>query len=559
MQIRQLTIRRYRGIEAFTWKPNPGVNCLIGPGDTFKSTVLAAVSLLLAPYPLGPCSEFDYYRRRIADGFEIEAYVGNLDLQALGTEQRLPHLFGWQNGAPVPLPEGGAEPVLRCRVRGNQDLELVYELPVQGAEQAPSFSAGLRQRLMLARLAGEERASRDLRLGTGSLLDRHLKTAEMRASVHGTIAEATAAMEVPATAHAALTTIRETFRAAGLPEDLHLGLVPTQGPGLVGMVALVSGANATEAIPINNAGTGTKQMALLSLSAALVGSAPILVIDEPERGLEPYRQRSVARKLAALAGPAGQVFLTTHAPAILRTLPTNSVWRMRQGQEPLLFDGQPLSNLLANDPEAFFAPVPILCEGPTEMGLLDELLPPMIGRGLDEYGIRLVDGNGQPNVLGIAGAFAAAGISCGAFLDNENEFRGRRDRISGQSIALVWDGAINIEDAVCHWLRRDGLFELIEDASQATEIQSRYLEDQIYEAIPTAERCGGPRNLRTAGYADAMIRTAFYAAMAARRSAWFKSREGGRILARGLTRVGMPPEIRRQFDDFGARLRAIIR
>jgi hypothetical protein len=93
MQIRLLTIQRYRGIQAFTWKPNAGINCLIGPGDTYKSTVLAAISLLLAPYPLGACSEFDYYRRRISDGFEIEAYIGNLDLPALGTEQRLPHFF----------------------------------------------------------------------------------------------------------------------------------------------------------------------------------------------------------------------------------------------------------------------------------------------------------------------------------------------------------------------------------------------------------------------------------------------------------------------------------
>lgn len=149
MQIRQLTIRRYRGIEDFTWKPRPGVNCLIGPGDSFKSTVLSAISLLLAPYPLGPCSEFDFYRRRLAAGFEIEAYIGNLDLAALGTDQRLPHLFGWDSDHPVHLPEGKAEPVLRCQVRGTPDLELVYELPFEGTEQPPTFTSALRRKLML--------------------------------------------------------------------------------------------------------------------------------------------------------------------------------------------------------------------------------------------------------------------------------------------------------------------------------------------------------------------------------------------------------------------------
>jgi putative ATP-dependent endonuclease of the OLD family len=556
MQIRLLTIQRYRGIETFTWKPNAGINCLIGPGDTFKSTVLAAISLLLAPYPLGACAEFDYYRRRISDGFEIEAYIGNLDLQALGTEQRLPHLFGWQNDSPAPLPEGGAEPVLRCRMRGNPDLELVYELPWDSSEQPPTFSAGLRRKLMLARLAGEERAARDLRLGTGSLLDRHLKTADMRAPVHGAIASATAAMEIPAPAEAALTEIRDTFRTAGLPTDLHLGLVPTQGAALVGMVALASGPTPTEAIPIANAGTGTRQMALLHLSAALAGTAPILVIDEPERGLEPYRQRSIGKKIAELAGDAGQAFLTTHAPAILQSLPADSVWRMRHGQVPLRFDGQPLTRLFRDDPDAFFALVPILCEGATEVGLLDELLQPMLARDLDGCGLRFVDGVGQPNVLDILDAFIAAGITCGAFLDNENTHTGRRTRITAQCTSLIWEGATNIEDAVCKWLPRAGLFALIPDAAQATDIESRYLEDQIYQYIPASDRLAGPRDLATAQYPEQILRDAFYVTMTSR--SWFKSREGGRILARALNRVGMPVEIRRQFDDFGTRLRASL-
>lgn len=556
MQIRQITIKRYRGIEAFSWKPNPGINCLIGPGDSFKSTVLAAISLLLAPYPLGPCSEFDYHRRRIGDGFEIEAYIGCLDLQALGTGQRLPHLFGWQNGAPVPLPEGEAEPVLRCRVRGNQDLELVYELPIENVDQPPPFSPALRRTLLLARLAGEDRASRDLRLGTGSLLDRHLKTADMRAAVHGTIANATADMDVPESSQTALERIRATFKAAGLPAELHLGLVPTQGNALVGMVALVCGPTVTEAIPLTHAGSGTRQMALLTLSGALVGPSPILVIDEPERGLEPYRQRSVIQRISDLAGHDGQVFLTTHAPAILQMLPPNSLWRMRQTQEPLRFDGASLNQLLNTDPEAFFAPLPILCEGPTELGLLDELLPPILSRQLDASGIHLVDGGGQPNVLDIADTFASAGMSCAIFLDNETLYTGRRTRIIGRSIAFVWQDAKNIEDAVCRWLPIDSLFELIAAATQHMEIEGRYLEDQVYQCIPEEVRQGPARELRSSNYPEAVLRRAFYTVMTER--AWFKRREGGRTLARTLMRVGMPLEIRRQVEDFGNRIRAAI-
>lgn len=323
------------------------------------------------------------------------------------------------------------------------------------------------------------------------------------------------------------------------------------------MVALVCGPNITEAIPLTHAGSGTRQLALLTLSAALVGASPILVIDEPERGLEPYRQRSVTQKITKLAGRNGQVFLTTHAPAVLQTLPPNSVWRMRQGQEPLRFDGEPLSRLLNGDPEAFFAPLPVLCEGATEVGLLDELLPPMLERELDPAGIRLVDGGGQPNVLDIADAFISAGIACATFLDNEIAFAGRRDRISEQSVTFVWREARNIEDALCKWLSVDLLFDLVETAAEAMEIEGRYLEDQVYLSIAEQNRRGTARELRSQNYPEAEMRSAFFSTMTGK--SWFKRREGGRVLARALMRIGVPAEMRRQFDEFGNTLRAKIR
>jgi hypothetical protein len=49
--IRRLRIRGFRGIADLAWFPEPGINCLVGPGDSGKSTVLAAIALLLSPAP----------------------------------------------------------------------------------------------------------------------------------------------------------------------------------------------------------------------------------------------------------------------------------------------------------------------------------------------------------------------------------------------------------------------------------------------------------------------------------------------------------------------------
>jgi len=46
-RIRKVEIRNFRSIRALDWLPSPGINCLIGPGDSGKSTILDAIDLCL--------------------------------------------------------------------------------------------------------------------------------------------------------------------------------------------------------------------------------------------------------------------------------------------------------------------------------------------------------------------------------------------------------------------------------------------------------------------------------------------------------------------------------
>lgn len=49
--IRLLRINRFRGIEKLEWHPAPGLNIIVGPGDSCKSTILEAIGALLSPAP----------------------------------------------------------------------------------------------------------------------------------------------------------------------------------------------------------------------------------------------------------------------------------------------------------------------------------------------------------------------------------------------------------------------------------------------------------------------------------------------------------------------------
>lgn len=60
MRIVFVQIRNFRGIRELDWSPSPGVNCLIGPGDSTKTTILDAIELALSPrsYPFADDSDF---------------------------------------------------------------------------------------------------------------------------------------------------------------------------------------------------------------------------------------------------------------------------------------------------------------------------------------------------------------------------------------------------------------------------------------------------------------------------------------------------------------------
>jgi putative ATP-dependent endonuclease of OLD family len=73
--IRRLTIQKYRGVQAFEWRPSEGLNIVLGGGDVGKTTILEAISLLLSPTGSTTLSGADFLDCNTEQGFEIEAVM----------------------------------------------------------------------------------------------------------------------------------------------------------------------------------------------------------------------------------------------------------------------------------------------------------------------------------------------------------------------------------------------------------------------------------------------------------------------------------------------------
>ena len=48
LRIVRVEIDNFRGIKRLDWQPRPGINCLIGSGDSGKTTILDAIELVFA-------------------------------------------------------------------------------------------------------------------------------------------------------------------------------------------------------------------------------------------------------------------------------------------------------------------------------------------------------------------------------------------------------------------------------------------------------------------------------------------------------------------------------
>ena len=76
MQIYQVELKHFRGIEEGCFSFPKPIVCLIGPGDSTKSTILDAIEYVLSPNWFIPFDDSDFTNCDISKKIEITITVG---------------------------------------------------------------------------------------------------------------------------------------------------------------------------------------------------------------------------------------------------------------------------------------------------------------------------------------------------------------------------------------------------------------------------------------------------------------------------------------------------
>ena len=490
-RIRKVEIRNFRALRSLDWHPNDGINCLIGPGDSGKSSILDAIDLCLGARRNLAIADTDFFELDVTKNISISLTLGALpdSLKNIDTYGDYLRGFDTSTGAIEDEPRKGLETTLTLRLIIQADLEPEWSLysDRMAANELPR-SLAWKDRIALAPARLGSHPSSNLSWTRGSVLNR---LSEERADIGTELIQAArearigfgnkAAGQLAAT----LATVTQTAKSLGVP-------VGASATALLDAHSVSFGDGAISlhsehGIPLRSLGTGSSRLLIAGLHRAAAAAASTVLVDEIEYGLEPHRLTRLLSSLGAKEKSAPlQVFMTSHSPVVLRELSGAQLFVVRPGtpshQVLKVGTDDDVQSTIRCYPEAFLARKVIVCEGASEVGLI---------RGLDEYwtsqghaslqaaGVSYVDtGGGDPDrCFYRSRVFQKLGYHVAAVQDNDktptatvvDEFT------AAGGYLLAWRDGKALEDELFTSMPKEAVSALIE---RALELSQDGLVDQ---------------------------------------------------------------------------------
>jgi putative ATP-dependent endonuclease of OLD family len=317
-------------------------------------------------------------------------------------------------------------------------------------------------------------------------------------------------------------------------------------------------------LPLASWGAGTRRLSALAIAEQNQGEAPITLVDEIERGLEPYRQRSLIENLQA---GNSQVFVTTHSPSAISAASKAALWYVDHAGRIGRLESTKIERHRKNDPDTFLARLTVIAEGATELGFVTALLEKALGSSLEQHGVHVSDGGGHETTLRFLEALAAAGLRFGGFADDEGKHPTRWQNVANilDKLLFRWKSG-SLEENIIAVVPDSKLEALLTDPKDdKTGMRLRTLADrlEIREKDFTTITAKAGSELKPLILAAALGTVPENKSEEKKKyqsdaQTWFKSVEGGRELGGKVFSIGVWPLLRPQLMPFCNALRMAL-
>lgn len=462
MKIRKIKIKNFRGVKELDWSlPNADIFCLIGKGDSSKSTVLEAIRYAFYPQWNLTLSDSDFYQCKVENSIVIEITLGDLVEEFCSLKKYGHYLRGWDATVQklTDEPDDHLERVLTIRLTVEKDLEPKWIVVCDRNPEGTAFKQADRDKVSVGLIGAY--SERQLSWATGTALAKLTEAQSLSELLANASRTARTSLDAdrPVTLKnfdAAAEKSQTIAKLLGVPVldtyKAHLDLTSINLK--VGGLALHDGD-----MPLRQLGLGSRRMLLCGIQKMGLQEGHVTLFDEVEFGLEPHRISRLIKHVRE--DKCGQYFLTTHSPIVLRELTVKElhIVHNKAGTVRIIpaasnsLEEHEVQGKIRSSTEAFLAKKVVVCEGATEVGFLRGFDDYQVGLGNDPFsfhGVALLDAKGASKVKALAKAFKSLWyeVSVLADADAEDQFSpaDEAELVKLGIPVYVWSDKLSLEE-----------------------------------------------------------------------------------------------------------------
>lgn len=469
-KIEGIRIANYRGFSEFECHfGESNFICLIGRGDSGKSTILDAIDKALSSRWNLVFHDTDFHNGNIEKPIELEVTIYNVPEELLKDEKfglyvRFLAKTGEIFDDPLAKETDGCTQLLTIKLSVDNNLEpkwcVISRRPNQEDKEISS-----KDRAKLSIFSITDYVDRHFSWSKGnplySLVPKNYGQDADESPLLDALREAKGKIDSSAFANLDEPLKKVIAKAKDFGIDIKDAITTIDFRDLTineGKVSLHSGKT-----PFRLKGKGSKRLISLAIQSELTNNGGAILIDELEQGLEPDRAQHLAQSLKANSNT--QSIITTHSRDVIVELDATDIFRVKSGQSSLLRLDKQLQGVLRSNPEAFFCKSVVVCEGATEIGLCRSLNQSRIIKEKPNaafLGVRFADGHGA-EMIKYAKAFNEAGYRTCLYCDSdEPNAQGKKTAIKELGITIIdCEDGLSFEKQLLKDLKWEGVIELL--------------------------------------------------------------------------------------------------
>lgn len=459
MRLTRLEIVNFRGIHqaSINLPIDSRVICIIGSGDSGKSTLLTAIEWVLWPSWNLVATDTDFHKCNTDCPIMVTATIAELPPALMKEDKFGLYLRDFARvavGDEDDEPRDGGLVVLSVRITIDNTLEPKWE--VVTSRRDPKTISQKDRRLLSFGVVGSDH-EKDFVWGRNSILQRYSDSRDALRSAFTQAMRSAVASTQLSTLDEIVPTLTDISKEYGvsIAGRLHNRLIMQNGSysSTVGVFE--------DRVPFSQRGLGSKRLLSIGMNINAFCDGTLVLVDEVETGLEPYRITTLMNEFRKEFRDSGQIIMTTHSRSVVCECNTSelAVACLSDGELRLSLLNSiqeiaaDIQALVRAEPDSFLCRRVVVCEGKTEVGLLrafDNYCAEHYHTRFAHHGVGFIPGGGGKNFYHLAELLRKCGYDVCVLMDSDiREDEKDKVELSRMGIEVFsWDTGYAIEEQV---------------------------------------------------------------------------------------------------------------